>query len=239
MLFRPLTQLEPATMPESWQELKDGEWLFTQMAQQLAPWWPRLYGYYLVKLGPLAGAFDTSAARTHRQWQLGPGGSVCCHGPELPLKSNSVDILLMAHNLEYSTDPHQLMREAQRVLVEGGHLVLTGFSPLSLLRLCSLWRQAAPFDGHYYHPMRVSDWLALLGFEVIADQRLLYGPLSRHSPQWLERLGSRFGRFAAGSYVLVAVKRAIPMTPVSLKRRPARVLAKPVAGAISGRWGEY
>ncbi|EKE76156.1 class I SAM-dependent methyltransferase [Gallaecimonas xiamenensis] len=235
MLFSPVKRHQSGTMPESWQSLKDGAWFLEQEACRLSLWWPRFYGYYLVKVGPLASAFDCSAARVQRQWYIGQSGQVQCQGTELPLQGRSVDVLVMSHNLEYSTDPHQLMREAERVLVDGGHLVLTGFNPLSLMHLCGFWRKTPPFDGHFYHPLRIKDWLALLGFEVIADERLLFGPLPGRNPQWLEALGENYAHFLGGLYVLVARKRSIPLqlTPALGRRRQRAVV--PVTGTVTGR----
>ncbi|WKE64233.1 methyltransferase domain-containing protein [Gallaecimonas kandeliae] len=235
MLFKPVTRDHSGTMPQSWQSLKDGDWLLEQEACRLSLWWPRFYGYYLVKLGPLAGAFDTSAARVQRHWQLGGAGQVLYAGPELPLQERSVDVLVLSHNLEYSSDPHQLMREAQRVLVDGGHLVLTGFNPLSLLNLCGFWKKTPPFDGRFYHPLRIKDWLALLGFEILSDERLLFGPSLSKSPQWLEAMGENYAHFLGAVYVLVARKRSLPaIASPALNRRKVRVVS-PIAGPVTGR----
>ena len=45
----------------------------------------------------------------------------------------------MPHILEFADEPHQVLREVERVLVPEGHLVITGFNPASLWGL----RQAA------------------------------------------------------------------------------------------------
>lgn len=222
-------------MPESWQSLKDGSWLLEQEACRLSLWWPRFYGYYLVKLGPLAGAFDTSAARMQRQWHMGSSGQLHFAGNELPLQRCSVDVMVLCHNLEYSSDPHQLMREVERVLVDGGHLVLTGFNPLSFMHLSAFWKRSPPFDGHFYHPLRIKDWLALLGFEILSDERMVFGPLSSKTPQWLEALGENYASFMGGVYVLVARKRAIPATVTpALSRRRQRVVS-PLGSTVTGR----
>ena len=45
----------------------------------------------------------------------------------------------MPHVLEFEARPHDTVREAQRVLVPEGTLVVSGFSPWSLM---GLWRAA-------------------------------------------------------------------------------------------------
>ena len=52
---------------------------------------------------------------------------------QLPFLDKSADVCVLAHNLGYSSDPHRLLREADRVLIEDGWLIISGFNPLSLL----------------------------------------------------------------------------------------------------------
>jgi hypothetical protein len=62
-----------------------------------------------------------------------------------------------------------VLREAERTLVPGGRLVLTGFNPWSTwgaVRLARRWR-GMPWQGRFVGPARVRDWLALLGFEPV------------------------------------------------------------------------
>ncbi|NDA52940.1 MAG: class I SAM-dependent methyltransferase, partial [Betaproteobacteria bacterium] len=56
----------------------------------------------------------------------------------LPLASASVDLLLLPHVLEFSPDPHAVLREAQRVLRSEGRLVIAGLNPWSLWGLREL-----------------------------------------------------------------------------------------------------
>ena len=51
---------------------------------------------------------------------------------ELPFESQSLDMIVLPHVLEFSEDPHQLLREVERVLMPEGRVVITGFNPMSL-----------------------------------------------------------------------------------------------------------
>ena len=51
---------------------------------------------------------------------------------ELPFATHSIDLVVMPHILEFTEDPHQVLREVERVLVPEGHVVITGFNPVSL-----------------------------------------------------------------------------------------------------------
>ncbi|MFM1760358.1 MAG: hypothetical protein RLY75_1629, partial [Pseudomonadota bacterium] len=51
---------------------------------------------------------------------------------ELPFASESIDLLVLPHVLEFAADPHQILREAERVLRPEGRLIISGFNPASL-----------------------------------------------------------------------------------------------------------
>ena len=156
---------------------------------------------------------------------------------ELPFYEHSVDACILSHCLEYHSDPHHILREAHRTLIPGGYIVITGFNPFSLCGLAQLLpfsRQKLPWTGRFFTPSRVKDWLNLLGFEIISDERFIYSSLAR---------GNRLSRFAAwrsfgqqylkpmGSvYLLVARKRVAPLTPIKPKWH-ARPQFSPVKGA--------
>jgi ubiquinone/menaquinone biosynthesis C-methylase UbiE len=56
----------------------------------------------------------------------------------LPFAEKSVDACLLAHTLPWCSDPHRLLREADRVLIDDGWMILTGFNPVSLMGLRKL-----------------------------------------------------------------------------------------------------
>ena len=53
------------------------------------------------------------------------GAQLRADSAELPIVTASVDLVLLPHVLEFSDNPHQILREVERVLVPDGHLVLT------------------------------------------------------------------------------------------------------------------
>jgi len=156
------------------------------------------------------------ASRIPLQLTVGPDGPVDMRADfrDLPIASNSADLVLLPHVLEFAEHPHQILREAARVLMPEAHVVISGFNPFSLWG----WRRAVhrgthfPWRGRFITLMRVKDWLALLGFEVIGGQMACYAPPSRQQ-KWLERFtfmetaGERWWPIAGGVYFLQAVKR--------------------------------
>ncbi|PIU17248.1 MAG: SAM-dependent methyltransferase, partial [Gallionellales bacterium CG08_land_8_20_14_0_20_59_87] len=116
--------------------------------------------------------------------------------------------------LEFAEHPHQILREAERVLMAEGSLILSGFNPFSLWGMHRALgrKQGVPWNGHFITLPRLKDWLALLGFEVVGGRFAAYAPPFRQQ-KWLERAsfmeraGDRWWAVSGGVYFLHAVKR--------------------------------
>ena len=72
--------------------------------------------------------------------------SLTCDFTELPFASHSLDLVVLPHVLEFSTDPHQVLREVERVLIPEGQVIICGFNPTSLWG-CLLYTSPSPRDG--------------------------------------------------------------------------------------------
>ncbi|WP_223717365.1 class I SAM-dependent methyltransferase, partial [Escherichia fergusonii] len=62
-----------------------------------------------------------------------------CDFHALPFPANSLDLVVLPHALELASDPHETLREVERVLVPEGRVVILGFNPASLW---GLWQRA-------------------------------------------------------------------------------------------------
>lgn len=153
----------------------------------------------------------------------------------LPFASASIDLVVLPHILEFVDNPHQVLREVERVLVPEGQVVITGFNPYSLWglrRRVAGHGGAFPWRGSYLSVMRLRDWLALLGFETRAGSFGCYAPAAVQEKwlrrwRWTELAGNRWWPIAGGTYLLQAIKRVHGMrliTPV-WKERGARAKA--------------
>ena len=60
----------------------------------------------------------------------------------LPFPSDSIDLVVLPHSLEFAPDPHLMLREVERVLRPEGRIVITGFNPASLWGLRQRMSQA-------------------------------------------------------------------------------------------------
>jgi len=140
---------------------------------------------------------------------------------ELPVQSAVIDILVLHHAFEFSEDPHQVLREAARVLRPGGTLILLAFNPFSLLGLHSMLRgrDVAPFSARMLAPGRLHDWFRLLQLMPLFSRSAGYDyPLENRS--WRRRLGwlgalLRMLPGQSGNLVLMTARKDVAgMTPL-------------------------
>jgi SAM-dependent methyltransferase len=159
-----------------------------------------------------------------------------CDFDALPFPSQSQDLVVLPHTLELAADPHQTLREVERVLVPEGRLVITGFNPVSLWALRQRGvhlRQRMGLGGHPFLPSagefighwRLRDWLKLLSFEMEVSRFGCWRPpLNRQGWldrwAWMDAPGERWWPVLGAVYFIVAVKRARGMRLVGLAKRP-------------------
>ena len=160
-----------------------------------------LFGYHCLQVGDLAGADLLGASRIlgRSVVDIDAGAPPCAYpvvsgaATSLPIDSHAVDVVVLPHVLEFESRPHEALREASRVLVPEGSLVMLGFNPLSVMglrRVLGHRAAVAPWCGTWFGAGRLRDWLTLLGFDII-DQRPCFS--SRH--------GARSGRTGRHSFV--------------------------------------
>lgn len=143
---------------------------------------------------------------------------------ELPIASASMDLVLLAHTLEYIDNPRQVLAEACRVVKPEGYIIVFGFNPYSLwgLKKSLTKEQTIPWSGNFIPASTVKKWLLLADFELVKQDRLLFRPpLQHHNSLYqklklLEWLGSKFRIPFGGVYMLMAKAKVIPLTPIKL-----------------------
>jgi SAM-dependent methyltransferase len=132
---------------------------------------------------------------------------------ELPFDSQSIDLCLMPHVLEFSENPHEVLREVDRVLRPEGRILVLGFNPWSLFGTRKLWAaQGYPWQGQFVTLVRIKDWLQLLGLEPASGRLACYIPPC-DTEKWqrrfrfMEPTGDRWWGVAGATYMLEAIKR--------------------------------
>lgn len=154
----------------------------------------------------------------------------------LPFASSSIDLVVLPHALEFDDNPHQILREVERILVPEGQVVVTGFNPFSLWGARRRCHRAgdAPFAGRYISVPRLRDWFALLGLETRAGAFGCYAPAFTQE-KWLRRFhfmepaGDRWWPFAGAVYVMQGIKRQHGMRLLTPAWQDRKARAKALA----------
>ena len=209
------------------------------------------FGERFLQVGLWGGADSfTRYARTQRttllDWRALPAAQVLSDTDALAIATGSVDAVLLPHTLELAPSPHALLREVDRVLRAAGRVVVLSFNPNGLWGLRQVMSPGGYPPGHR-RPMpesRLGDWLKLLSFDI--DRRTRYchtPPLERASrpgsfprEDWARRWMPMLG----GGYMVSALKRVHPMTPVRPRWRRRRLnvvggLVKPTTNSPHAR----
>ncbi|MBS0352500.1 MAG: methyltransferase domain-containing protein [Proteobacteria bacterium] len=240
--------------PESFPGLH--AWLETPLGRYVMAWEKArfdmlvadIFGYHAVQLG--LPEFDLlQANRMPFRFRAGAGEvQVELDYAALPFAAGSLDLVVLPHVLEFAANPHQVLREVERVLVPEGHVVIAGFNPLSLFgmkRLLVRETCAYPWHGQYLSLRRIKDWLALLSFEANCQASGCFVP-AMEQEKWIERLafmdgaGDRWWPIGGGVYIIHAIKRVQGMRLIMPKwerKAASRALAPLIQKAGPRREG--
>jgi len=217
-----------------WFDTPPGQYVRRWEQQQIDRMVENVFGYHAVQIG--LPQWDTLAVNrvrykecTHLTADVAALGDAARRvtlvaDPEaLPLAAQSVDLLVLPHTLECADDPHRILREAERVLIPEGRLIVTGFNPWSLWgareRLPGL-DLLMPTPAHMQVSLvRLKDWFKLLSLDLDRGRFGCYVPLCQ-TEKWLQRwsfleaAGDRWWPVCGAVYVVSAVKRVAGVTLV-------------------------
>lgn len=221
------------------------------LSQQLAlaqPLVERLFGYHLMQAGVTSAVDFAACSRINHRFRLSASreqaGAALVEFEQLPLPSESIDVVLLHHLLDFSSHPHQVLREAARVLIPGGHMVLIGFNPFSLLGLSRLlFSRSAYQRGSQLRAARVADWMNLLDLQANTLERGFFRvPLQQRDllakTAWMERAGARWRLPWGGFYIIVARKEVARMRTIRIDWRgeqKPRLTAVPSSTRVAAR----
>jgi SAM-dependent methyltransferase len=197
-----------------------------------------LFGFNALQLG-LEQHDLLRANRMPLRVRVGEDGALRAAFTDLPIQTASVDLVILPHALEFSAQPHQVLREVARVLVPEGHVLISCFNPWSLWglrRAFTRHREVYPWCGDFINLPRLKDWMALLGFELTGGRMRCYVPPLTNE-KWVRRLrflestGDRWWPFAGGIFFLHGVKRVRGMRVITPRWKSELAKSKSLATA--------
>lgn len=223
--MKPALQSQRPVCPNQWQALHLGTNLRKITEQKLVMPTRQFFGYHLVKLGSLSCELTLDECpikhRIHVASRATPAAKVVAQSTHLPFENNSIDAFVLAHELDFAQDPHQIMREVDRCIVPDGHIAIVGFNPISLpgcLKWLPLNSTRYLQSANFFSPHRIKDWLSLLGYQIIEEQFYLHSSLFFDTTLGVDGRWARFAHnylpLLASVYLIVGKKREFPLSLV-------------------------
>lgn len=201
------------------------------------------FGYHLVQIGFDASVklYETSPVSCKvmvcPKMSLGmESRSIIAQLHELPILDNSQDVVILHHALDFAENPHQTLREATRILRQGGHLLIVSFNPNSFWGLCrrGYHRSMPPWTAQGFSHWRLHDWVRLLELTELKSISDFHSPPIENE-RWFKRLSfmeSWVAKLPAhtGAVLMMWVRKdVVGMTPLKPVWKTRKLIAFPVA----------
>lgn len=249
-LFKPFQQIHGSDvhrLMSDWFRSELGEQVLADEQALLDQLLPSMFGYYLVQIGVGEPQWLAGSSTIHCKVFLAEESfhsehyhCVASRPDDMAIATESIDVALLHHSLDFESAPHRALREIARTVMPGGKILIVGFNPWSLWGLWRFFRKQSaqmPWSGNFISPFRLSDWLKLLDFHVEGCESLIHGlpsanPRTRKLFGWLSYLGQHIWGQRGAVYVLVATKQVSTLTPIKPRFQRVResLVNIPIAG---------
>ena len=211
--------------------------LFSLQQQQLHSYCTELFGYFCLieslseNNGLNAACRQQNCIQLACNWPQQQAGaeefSLLYTDPlRLPLPDNCIDLVIIHHLLEVVANPHQLVRQAARVVLPEGRLILFGSNPISPSGAGYLTRRMLKRGWRNHMPLarRICDWLKLLDFtdfRVSYQYPLLHRSSSASNSRRLMQISHKVLLPVNGGWCVMATKHKMAkIMPNPLTSRP-------------------
>ncbi len=225
-----------------WFDTPLGQFVEQSERHLLANHLQNLFGYHLLLVGSGNTQWLEASRIPHRiiipaenELDRNSIGQQCgtliqANASNLPIATDSVDTVILQHALDFNENPHQVLREAERVLMPEGRILICGFNARSLWglsRVLHLKQDKIPWSGKFQTTSRLKDWLSLLGFELEVHQKAFFRPPLQNKKvldklEFMERLCAKILPFSGAIYLLVAKKKVSNLIPIKPRWRARR-----------------
>lgn len=232
---------------EDWFQSAAGRALLASQRMRLSKLLERCYGFHQAEIcvshripvGNASGLGHNFYVVPQAEPDM-PENTVVSLSTDVALDHDCADMVILHHALDFSSDPHQTLREAARILKPSGNLALVGFNPMSIWGLLKLVNRSSKgvWRNRFISGHRVSDWLNLLDFKIDTIRYYFYAPPVNHPSvvrgfSWIESILN--SKVPLGAYYVIMAQKQqgarINLRP--MWRKPAKVIGMPVANRAS------
>jgi hypothetical protein len=214
------------------------------IVEQLSPHLSQVFGYHALLYTTLAKSLIDSNLSIKSQFVIEQNISeitqseknqlsLFCAFDELPIASDCIDLAFLPNILQNASDPHQVLREVERVLIPEGTVILIGRNPFSwqgIKTLLTRWREKQQPIMPDFSKGRIADWFRLLGFET---EKLINISISNNQLQntqlypWVKKIAQIFCSCFCSYYIIIASKKVSTLTPIRPSWKSNKQLVPP------------
>ena len=213
-----------------WYRKMPGSALVDMEREQLEGLLSHIFGDHLLQIGGPSDMSLVSASPIGHKLSLGLQSAapsnvsfIQANFLEFPIMPNSMDVVVLAHLLEFIEDPQAVLQEIHHALVPNGQLIVVGFNPWSLWNVLRLKKNKCecPWDGKFWSPAQVKRWLRAMGYSIVTSKTLCFRP-PMSDYQWYKRLlyleavGQLCAPGCGAVYLIAAQKKVVGMTPLKV-----------------------
>jgi SAM-dependent methyltransferase len=215
---------------EAWFETQYGQYLLNQESQGLQHVMPDLGAHRMMYLGVTPKRLLQGEFNHLHSFSVGVSSdsvgdaAVIADFDALPLPSETIDTVLLHHALEFSLYPHEVLKEASRVLKPCGHMALVVLNPVSMFGLIKWPARFVSMQAIWRHHSlrygRILDWLRLLNIQPVkavsggffmpirysSKGDISEGASEKGKGGLMDRLGQRYSLPFGAYYILIARK---------------------------------
>ncbi len=220
-----LDWIESQQLLRNWYSSNLGNAILQEMKAVLEQILPNVFGFQGLQVGQLSSDSNLlESAGLHRKLVLGDAShienvNIAADAMHLPIASDTMNLVILPHSLDFCNNPHQVLRETDRILCSDGQLIIIGFNPYSLFGIrhfTMFWRNIVPWNGGFYSRGRLIDWLSLLSFRILEEETFfLRAPIDGRTvlskTKFFEKIQPVMG-LLGGVYILHARKQTIPVS---------------------------
>ena len=223
--------------------------------EELSPLLAEIFGYHALLYNPKASklvgenlsirhAFILSDEQPHNTDKESP--TILCRYTELPVSSDTIDLIVIPEVLQQTQFPDQILREVERTLIPEGNIILlveNMFGWQSMKNRVLSFIAEPHFKTRVISRARISDWFRLLGLEICREIPVYKSakqiePITNRNgrtknirekgrpKRWLIKLIDLRKIFFSSYYIILAKKKVSTLTPIRPSWRSNQKLVK-------------
>ena len=191
------------------------------------------FGYFAIQLGDYDCNFLAESRIAKHLFSGGQYQNISFFNSALPIKADSVDLIISPHIIEQIYDVESFLNELYRAIIPGGYAIFVSFNPYSFAGLRNIFgfENTTPWNGNFTTPNSIQKSLISAGFTIdearMSNYQLIFNDEVINFNESLESVGSRWLPFFGNIYFIVAKKIETSVTPIkpnSIKPKKLSVL---------------